>query len=119
VILLLFFFLSVVFYYRPLEHRIYSHKSIVDKASQAPIPDSTIALLWEAEIGEILDRHEYKNQHSLETTIPADRKTRLWISVTASGYETWENAIRSKLNESQPLEITVELEKKVWLEEQG
>jgi hypothetical protein len=39
--------------------------------------------------------------------------------VTAPGYQPWENAIRAKLNENRPIEITVKMKRMAGLERQG
>ena len=80
---------------------------IIDEATQKPIPNNTITLQWETEDGEIIDKQEYFNKQTLTTSTPADGKTRSLIIVTAPGYQPWENAIRVKLNENRPIEITV------------
>jgi hypothetical protein len=61
----------------------------------------------------MIEEEIYTNQFSLQTSIPADGDTRLWIMVKAPGYRPWENAIRMKWNEDKPLYIKVQMERKV------
>ena len=89
---------------------------IVDKATQLPISENIITLRWETSNGEVIEEEIYTNQASLQTSIPADGNTRLWIMVESQGYKPWENAIRLKLNEDKPLYIKVEMVRQTELQ---
>lgn len=89
---------------------------IIDKATGRPIAVNNITLTWKSDNGRVLDKQEYKDRASLRTTIPADGKTRLWITVTSPGYKSWSNAIRMKLNNDKTLYISVEMEQQVGIQ---
>ena len=86
-------------------------ESIVDKATHQPITDNTVTFRWETATGKVITTEKYEDQSNLSTTLLADGRTRLWVTVEAPGYKTWENAIRLKLNADKPLRITVEMER--------
>ena len=71
-------------------------ESIVDKTTRQPITNNTVTLRWETVAGELIATEKYEDQTTLSTTPLADDRTKLWVTVEARGYKSWENAIRLK-----------------------
>ena len=84
---------------------------IVDKTTLQPITHNTITLHWENVQGEMLDTKVLHDQTDLVTTLPADGKASLKITIEAPGYKTWSNVFQMKLEKDQTLSTPVEMQK--------
>jgi len=82
---------------------------IINKSTGEPVTDSVITLRWEGPDGKIIRTEHYQNIDNLTTTVTADGRTRLWVSVESPGYLSWGTAIRLKLNKDKLLSFPVEL----------
>ena len=85
---------------------------IVDKTSLKPIAHNRITLRWETSAGKLIETQEFQDQTNLVTTLPADGKTRLIITIEAQGYTTWSNNFQMILEKDQTLSTPVEMQKK-------
>ena len=85
-------------------------EKIIDKESRLPLEYNTITLRWETPEGEVISTEQYEGESSLSTSVIADGNVRLFITVEAPGYKTWENAMRMNWSVSRPVYITVEME---------
>jgi hypothetical protein len=85
---------------------------IVDKTTLQPISHNKISLRWENVQGKLLETKELQDQTDLVTTLPADGKTFLTITVESPGYVTWTNRFRMKLDKDKRLSTPVEMSKK-------
>ena len=86
---------------------------IVDKATLQPIAHNSVTLRWENSSGKLLGMQRVFDQSDLVTTLPADGKTFLTITVEAPGYVTWTNRFRMKLDEDKRLATPVEMVKQM------
>ncbi len=84
---------------------------IVDQTTLQPVSDNKITLRWKNSAGELIEKQEFHDQADLVTTLPADGKTLLTITIEAPGYATWSNDYRMKLETDQTLSTPVELSK--------
>lgn len=84
---------------------------IVDQTTLRPISDNKITLRWENSAGKLIENQELQDQADLVTTLPADGKTLLTITIEAPGYATWSQDYRMKLEKDQTLSTPVEMAK--------